>query len=89
MADLADPRRTATKAAEERIVAVRPSYMLHGGLHSGETGSPEMLMELAYRLAVSNASPDPGDPGAAGRPDQPGAPSRTAAIGRWTGSTGT
>ena len=23
-----------------------------GGLHSGETGPPEMLMELAYRLAV-------------------------------------
>ena len=22
------------------------------GLHSGETGPPEMLMELAYRLAV-------------------------------------
>ncbi|HYG65152.1 MAG TPA: M14 family zinc carboxypeptidase, partial [Thermoanaerobaculia bacterium] len=28
-------------------------YHLLGGLHSTETGSPEMLMELAYRLAVS------------------------------------
>ena len=25
-----------------------------GGLHSGETGPPEMLMELAYRLAVED-----------------------------------
>ncbi len=55
MADLADPRRT-DEAAMERIVArAKPLYMLHGGLHSEETGSPEMLMELAYRLAVSNA----------------------------------
>jgi hypothetical protein len=55
MAALADPRRT-DEAAMERIVAgARPLYMLHGGLHSQETGSPEMLMELAYRLAVSEA----------------------------------
>jgi hypothetical protein len=55
MADLADPRRT-DEAAMERIVARnKPLYMLHGGLHSTETGSPEMLMELAYRLVVSEA----------------------------------
>ena len=55
MADLADPRKT-DEAALERIVARdKPLYMLHGGLHSTETGSPEMLMELAYRLAVSEA----------------------------------
>jgi hypothetical protein len=55
MADLADPRKT-DEAAMERIVAKsKPLYMLHGGLHSTETGSPEMLMELAYRLAVSEA----------------------------------
>ena len=55
MADLADPRKT-DEAAMERIVArSKPLYMLHGGLHSTETGSPEMLMELAYRLAVSEA----------------------------------
>ena len=54
-AALADPRRT-DEAAMERIVAgTKPLYMLHGGLHSTETGSPEMLMELAYRLAVSDA----------------------------------
>ena len=55
MASIADPRRT-DEAALERIVAeARPIYMLHGGLHSTETGSPEMLMELVYRLAVSEA----------------------------------
>ena len=55
MAELADPRRIDEKAAEERIAAAKPFYLLHGGLHSGETGSPEMLMELAHRLAVSEA----------------------------------
>ena len=55
MADLADPRKT-DEAAMERIVArTKPFYFLHGGLHSTETGSPEMLMELTYRLAVSEA----------------------------------
>jgi hypothetical protein len=55
MAAIADPRRT-DEAALERIVAeTKPIYMLHGGLHSTETGSPEMLMELVYRLAVSEA----------------------------------
>jgi hypothetical protein len=55
MADLADPRRTDEQAAEALMAGVKPSYLLHGGLHSGETGSPEMLMELAHRLAVSEA----------------------------------
>jgi hypothetical protein len=55
MAELADPRRIDEKTAEERIASVKPGYLLHGGLHSGETGSPEMLMELAHRLAVSEA----------------------------------
>ena len=30
----------------------KPIYWLTGTIHSPETGSPEMLMELAYRLAV-------------------------------------
>ena len=55
MAALADPRRTNADAMEQLIGANKPFYMLHGGLHSGESGSPEMLMELAYRLAVSEA----------------------------------
>jgi hypothetical protein len=55
MADLADPRRCDENCAEQRIAGMKPFYMLHGGLHSTETGPPEMLMELAYRLAVSEA----------------------------------
>ncbi|HET7293477.1 MAG TPA: M14 family zinc carboxypeptidase [Vicinamibacteria bacterium] len=55
MAELADPRRIDERGAEERIASLKPFYLLHGGLHSGETGSPEMLMELAHRLAVSDA----------------------------------
>jgi murein tripeptide amidase MpaA len=55
MAALADPRKTDETAMERIVSASPPFYMLHGGLHSTETGSPEMLMELAYRLAVSDA----------------------------------
>jgi hypothetical protein len=52
-ADLADPRRTDRDAMNEMIGRGKVVYHLLGGLHSPETGSPEMLMELAYRLAVS------------------------------------
>ena len=55
MARLADPRRTDEAQMEAIVASAKPFYMLHGGLHSTETGSPEMLMELAYRLAVSDA----------------------------------
>jgi hypothetical protein len=55
MAILADPRKSDEAEAERTIARSKPFYMLHGGLHSEETGSPEMLMELAYRLAVSEA----------------------------------
>ena len=53
MANLADPRKTSEEAAQSIMATVKPSYLLHGGLHSTETGSPEMLMELAHRLATS------------------------------------
>jgi len=52
-AALADPRETSPEAAEDIIAAARPHYYFNAGLHSTETGSPEMVMELAYRLAVS------------------------------------
>ncbi|HSD69902.1 MAG TPA: M14 family zinc carboxypeptidase [Woeseiaceae bacterium] len=52
-AALADPRKTTPEQAEAIITAARPVYYLNAGLHSTETGSPEMVMELAYRLAVS------------------------------------
>ena len=50
---LADPRRCDEPCMEEAIEGARPIYYLNGAIHSTETGSPEMLMELAYRLAVS------------------------------------
>jgi len=53
-AALADPRRCDESCASRLIAQARPIYYLNGGLHSTETGSPEMLMELAYRLAVSD-----------------------------------
>jgi hypothetical protein len=52
-AALADPRKTSPDAAEALIASSRPIYYFNAGLHSPETGSPEMVMELAYRLAVS------------------------------------
>jgi hypothetical protein len=52
-AALADPRKTTPEAAEAIIAASRPIYYFNAGLHSTELGSPEMVMEMAYRLAVS------------------------------------
>jgi hypothetical protein len=52
--ELADPRVTSTERMEELVKQAKPFYLLSGSLHSPETGSPEMLMELAYRLAVSD-----------------------------------
>ena len=51
---LADPRRLSEAEARALIARGKPIYWLTGSLHSPETGSPEMLMELAYRLAVDD-----------------------------------
>jgi hypothetical protein len=53
-AALADPRKTGPEDAERLIAGARPFYYFNGALHADETGSAEMLMELAYRLAVSD-----------------------------------
>lgn len=52
MGRLADPRNTSEADAAEIMSRVKPMYWATGAIHSGETGSPEMLMELTYRLAV-------------------------------------
>ncbi|MFT5144026.1 MAG: hypothetical protein ACI80V_003621 [Rhodothermales bacterium] len=52
---LADPRGVSEEEAAQMISDAKPIYYLTAGLHSPETGSPEMVMELAYRLAVSDA----------------------------------
>jgi hypothetical protein len=49
---LADPRKVSDDEARSLIAAGKPIYYLTGAMHSTETGSPEMLMELAYRLVV-------------------------------------
>ncbi len=53
MARLSDPRITDEATAAELIQTAKPIYWATGAIHSPETGSPEMLMELVYRLAVS------------------------------------
>ena len=52
LARLADPRGLSEVEAQAVVARAKPVYVLMAGLHSGETGPPEMLMELAYRLAV-------------------------------------
>ncbi|MEJ2237333.1 MAG: M14 family zinc carboxypeptidase [Gemmatimonadales bacterium] len=52
---LADPRGLADDTARTIIASAKPVYYITAGLHSPETGSPEMVMELAYRLAVEDS----------------------------------
>ena len=54
LGQLADPRNITDAQAYEIIGKAKPIYHLMGGLHSGETGPPEMLMELAYRLVTED-----------------------------------
>lgn len=55
LAKLADPRTISDADAKRIIAEAKPIYMFTGGLHSAETGPPEMLMELAYRIAVEDS----------------------------------
>ncbi|MCL4812470.1 MAG: hypothetical protein KJ061_08300, partial [Vicinamibacteraceae bacterium] len=52
---LADPRALTDAEADALLAEAKPFYWATGGLHSPETASPEMLMELAYRLAVEES----------------------------------
>ena len=52
---LADPRGLSAGDRAQIIRTAKPTYWLSGSIHSPETGSPEMLMELAYRLAVDES----------------------------------
>ena len=49
------PARPQRSEARRIIAQAKPIYMFTGGLHSAETGPPEMLMELAYRIAVEDS----------------------------------
>lgn len=51
-ATLGDPRKVTSDAQAETLIAEGvPFYWATGGMHSPETGPPEMILELAYRLA--------------------------------------
>jgi Zinc carboxypeptidase len=52
-AKLADPRLTDAAALPQLLHDGRPFYYLNVGPHSDETGETEAMLELAYRLAVS------------------------------------
>ena len=52
LAALTDPRKTTDAQAQALIKSAKPIYYLVSGMHSPETGGPEMLIELAYRLIV-------------------------------------
>ncbi|MCY4265257.1 MAG: M14 family zinc carboxypeptidase, partial [Gammaproteobacteria bacterium] len=54
---LADPRLTSQAQAETLIEDLVPFYWITAGLHAPELGPPEMVMELAYRLAVETGEP--------------------------------
>jgi hypothetical protein len=51
-AQLTDPRKITEAQARRLVQSGKPIYYAMGSIHSPETGSPEMLMELAFRMAV-------------------------------------
>ena len=55
LAQLADPRLTTPEQAKALIAGTKPIYHVTAGLHSAETGPPEMVMELAYRLLTEDS----------------------------------
>jgi len=55
LAKIADPRGLSDEQIKQLIATTKPHYHLMGGLHSGETGPSEMLMELVYRIATETS----------------------------------
>jgi uncharacterized membrane protein YgcG len=55
-ARLADPRKINDAEAQQLIGEGKAIYWASGSIHSPEQGSCEMLMELAYRLAVEDTA---------------------------------
>src|SRR5579872_2486073 len=53
-AELTDSRRTTEARAQELLHTAKPIYWITSGIHSPETGGPQMLIELAYRLAIED-----------------------------------
>ena len=55
LAALSDPRKTTEEQAQKIIHTSKPIYWINSGIHSTETGGPQMLVELAYRLIVEDS----------------------------------
>ena len=55
LAALTDPRKTTEEQAQKIIHTSKPIYWITSGIHSPETGGPQMLVELAYRLIVEES----------------------------------
>lgn len=55
LVQLGDTRGLDEASARAAVDRSQPIYHITGGLHASETGAPEMLMELAYRLAVEES----------------------------------
>ena len=55
-AKLTDPRKLQEAEAKQLIATGKPIYYATGSIHTPETGSPEMLIELAFRLAVEESA---------------------------------
>src|SRR5215813_5979740 len=55
-ARLTDPRKLQEAEARQLIATGKPIYYALGSIHTPETGSPEMLIELAFRLAVEESA---------------------------------
>ncbi len=55
LSKIADPRGTAEAEMKAVIAKAKPIYHFSAGLHSAETGPPEMVIELAYRLAAGES----------------------------------
>ena len=51
-AKLGDPRKITDAQAKELFHTAKPIYWMNSGIHSPETGGPECLIELAYRLII-------------------------------------
>jgi hypothetical protein len=55
LAKIADPRGLSDEQVKQLVATTKPHYHVSGGLHSSESGPPEMLMELVYRVAVETS----------------------------------
>ncbi len=53
---LADPRRINPKKVSKLISKTKPIFYINAGLHSTEMGSPEMIIELVFKLLVDESA---------------------------------